>query len=86
MALIIGRLSGRIYARFGAKVQLMVASLAVAVGLLLFAMPGADHGSSWTSFFPAMIVQGFGMALAISPLTTVSLGSVESEHSGLAWV
>jgi hypothetical protein len=31
-----------------------------------------------------MIVQGFGMALAITPLTTVALGSVESEHSGLA--
>ena len=84
MALLIGRLSGRICARFGAKVPLIVASLAVAVGLLLFALPGADHGSYWSSFFPAMIVQGFGMALAITPLTEVALGSVESEHSGLA--
>jgi hypothetical protein len=65
-------------------VPLIVASLALAVGLLLFALPGADHGSYWISFFPAMIVQGFGMALAITPLTTVALGSVESEHSGLA--
>ena len=84
MALLIGRLSGRISARFGATVPLIVASLAVAVGLLLFAMPGADHGSYWTSFFPAMVIQGFGMALAITPLTTVALGSVEGEHSGLA--
>ena len=84
LALLMGRLSGRICARFGARAPLVVASLAVAVGLLLFALPGAQHGSYWTSFFPAMVVQGFGMALAITPLTTAVLGSVESEHSGLA--
>ena len=84
MALLIGRFSGRISARFGAKVPLIVASLAVAAGLLLFALPGAEHGSYWISFFPAMVVQGFGMALAITPMTTVALGSVEGEHSGMA--
>ena len=84
MALLIGRFSGRINARFGAKVPLIVASLALAAGLLLFALPGADHGSYWTAFFPAMVVQGIGMALAITPMTTVALGSVEGEHSGMA--
>jgi EmrB/QacA subfamily drug resistance transporter len=84
MAFLIGRLSGRISARFGTKIPLVVASLAVLVGLLLFAVPGVEHGSYWTSFFPAMIVQGAGMALAITPLTTAALGSVDREHSGLA--
>jgi EmrB/QacA subfamily drug resistance transporter len=84
MALLIGRFSGRISARFGAKVPLVVASLAVAAGLLLFALPGAERGSYWISFFPAMVIQGFGMALAITPMTTVALGSVEGEHSGMA--
>jgi EmrB/QacA subfamily drug resistance transporter len=84
MALLLGRLSGRICARFGAKVPLVVASLATAAGFVLFALPGAEHGSYWTSFFPAMVVQGFGMALIITPLTAVALGSVEGEHSGLA--
>src|SRR5215212_79884 len=84
MAFLIGRLSGRISARFGTKIPLVVASLAVLVGLLLFAVPGVEHGSYWTSFFPAMVVQGVGMALAITPLTTVALGSVDREHSGLA--
>jgi hypothetical protein len=81
---LLGRLSGRICARFGAKVPLVVASLAIAVGFVLFALPGAEPGSYWTSFFPAMVVQGFGMALVIIPLTTVALGSVAGEHSGLA--
>jgi EmrB/QacA subfamily drug resistance transporter len=84
MALLIGRFSGRISARFGTKLPLIVASLALAVGLLLFALPGAENRSYWISFFPAMVVQGFGMALAITPMTTAALGSVEGEHSGMA--
>jgi EmrB/QacA subfamily drug resistance transporter len=84
MAFLIGRLSGGISARFGTKIPLVVASLALLAGLLLFAVPGVEHGSYWTSFFPTMVVQGVGMALAITPLTTVALGSVDREHSGLA--
>jgi MFS family permease len=80
----LGYLSGRICARFGARVPLVVASLAVAAGLVLFALPGVEPGSYWTSFFPAMVVQGFGMALAITPLTAAALGSVKVEHAGLA--
>jgi MFS family permease len=84
MSFLQGPLSGPICARFGAKQPLVVASLAIAVGFLLFALPGAEPGSYWISFFPAMVVQGFGMALHITPLTTVTLGSVKAEHSGLA--
>ena len=85
MAFVLGYLSGRIVTRFGVRLPLIVASLALAVGFLLFALPGANHhGSYWTSFFPAMVVQGFGMALVIAPLTTVALNSVEGPHSGLA--
>jgi MFS family permease len=84
MSLLQGPLSGPVCARFGAKQPLVVASLAIAVGFLLFALPGVEPGSYWISFFPAMVVQGFGMALHITPLTTVTLGSVKAEHSGLA--
>jgi len=84
MALLLGSLGGNILARFGTKVPLVASSLVAAVGYVLFAVPGAEHGSYWTSFFPAMVVQGFGMALAITPLTAAALGSVEGEHSGLA--
>ena len=84
MALLLGRLSGYILAHFGVKMPLVAASLAVALGFVLFAVPGVEQGSYWSSFFPAMVVQGFGMALAITPLTAVALASVEGEHSGLA--
>lgn len=55
---------------------------ASSAGYLLFALPG--HESYWRQLFPAMVVQGFGMALVIAPLTTVALNSVEGPHSGLA--
>jgi EmrB/QacA subfamily drug resistance transporter len=85
IAFVLGYLSGWVVARFGARLPLIVASLALAVGFVLFALPGADHqGSYWTTFFPAMVVQGFGMALVIAPLTTVALNAVEGPHSGLA--
>ncbi|MDQ3865150.1 MAG: MFS transporter, partial [Actinomycetota bacterium] len=84
MALFLGRSGGYILGRFGVKIPLVTASLAAAVGYALFAVPGVEGGSYWTSFFPAMVVQGFGMALMITPLTTIALGSVEGEHSGLA--
>jgi MFS family permease len=45
MAFLLGRLSGRICARFGVKMPLVVASLATTVGFLLFALPGVEHGS-----------------------------------------
>ena len=59
-------------------------SLAIALGFLLFALPGAEPGPYWVSFLPAMVVQGFGMALHITPLTTATLRSVERGRSGLA--
>jgi EmrB/QacA subfamily drug resistance transporter len=84
IALVLGRFSGKIALRYGTKVPLMVASLAAATGFLMFAVPGTENGSYWSTFFPAMVVQGFGMALAIAPLTASILDSVEGEHSGLA--
>src|SRR5215210_5714293 len=45
MALLLGRLSGYILARFGVKMPLIIASIATALGFVLFAVPGAEHGS-----------------------------------------
>jgi hypothetical protein len=54
-----------------------------AAGFIMFALPGTE-GSYWTTFFPAIVVQGLGMALVIAPLTTTAMNSVSGRHSGLA--
>lgn len=69
--------------RYGARLPLMVGPAITAAGFILFALPGTE-GSYWTTFFPAVVVMGFGMSLVIAPLTTTALNAVEGRHSGLA--
>src|SRR5215203_3313062 len=80
---IMSRWAGGLVARYGAKLPLMIGPTVAAVGFLLFALPGTG-GSYWTTFFPAVVTLGLGMALVIAPLTTTALNSVSGRHSGLA--
>ncbi len=80
---IMSRWAGGLVTRFGAKLPLVIGPTIAAIGFLLFAVPGTG-GSYWTTYFPAVVVQGFGMALVIAPLTTTAMNSVSGRHSGLA--
>ncbi len=75
--------AGRIADRSGAKPLLIIGPLIVALGYVLFALPGIG-GSYWTTFLPAMSVLGLGMAISVAPLTMAVMGSVTVHHSGLA--
>jgi EmrB/QacA subfamily drug resistance transporter len=79
----LSRWSGGLIERWGARLPLIVGPVIAAIGFALFALPGVNR-NYWTSFFPAVIVVGFGMSITIAPLTTTVMGSVSEEQAGIA--
>ncbi|WP_045233319.1 DHA2 family efflux MFS transporter permease subunit, partial [Deinococcus pimensis] len=86
MSLLLAGLSGvfgGLADRHGPRPFLVGGPLLAGVGFALFALPGLG-GSYWTTYFPAALALGLGMAVVVAPLTSAVLGSVDRERSGLA--
>src|SRR5450432_3005065 len=63
--------------------MLVVGPAIAALGCVLFALPGVG-GSYWTTFFPAMLTFGLGMAVTVAPLTSAVMDAVEERRLGIA--
>jgi EmrB/QacA subfamily drug resistance transporter len=74
---------GKLAAKIGSRIPLTVGPLIVAGGCLL-AMRIGSEGSYWITSFPALLVISLGMSIAVAPLTTAVLATVESHHTGVA--
>jgi EmrB/QacA subfamily drug resistance transporter len=79
----LSRWAGGLVARYGPRAPLIVGPLVAALGFVLFAVPSLG-GSYWRTFFPAIVVLGFGMTVTVVPLTTLVMNSVDQDRVGTA--
>ncbi|MCZ8256425.1 MAG: MFS transporter [Polaromonas sp.] len=85
-SLLLGFLSSstaKLTERFGARNMLIAGPAVSAAGFALLALPGVGW-SYWAGFFPAMVVLGLGMTIAVAPLTTTVMNAVPTAHAGIA--
>ena len=74
---------GSLAARIGPRIPLIIGPLVVAGGILLarFVEPDSNY---WAGPFPMILVMAIGMTIAVAPLTSAVLGSVEEQHVAMA--
>jgi predicted MFS family arabinose efflux permease len=80
---VVSPLAGRFCRRFGRRLPLFAGGAAVAAGCAISLRIG-PVASYWADIFPAISLVALGMSLAIAPLTTLVLTSVDPDRAGTA--
>ncbi|MGY4406476.1 MFS transporter [Bradyrhizobium sp. USDA 3315] len=80
---VVSPLAGILYRGFGRRLPLFAGGAVVALGCALTLRVGSN-ATYWADIFPPILLLSLGMSLAIAPLTTLVLTSVESDRAGTA--
>jgi len=83
LVFLLSRWSGGLVDRYGARRPLIIGPVIAALGFVLFSVPSVG-GNYWSTFFPAVMTLGFGMAVSVAPLTAVVMGAVDQNSVGTA--
>jgi EmrB/QacA subfamily drug resistance transporter len=83
VSFVFARHVGRVSARFGPRAFLIAGPALAGIGLLLI-RPKPANFHAITDLVPGMTVLAIGLVATVTPLTSVTLGSVPTEYSGLA--
>ena len=80
---VVSPLAGMLCRRFGRRLPLFAGSAVVSLGCAM-ALRIGPKATYWADIFPSILLLALGMSLAIAPLTTLVLISVESDRAGTA--
>ena len=80
---VVSPITGMLCRRFGRRLPLFAGGAVVALGCTM-ALRVGPNATYWADIFPSILLLALGMSLAIAPLTTLVLTSVESDRAGTA--
>lgn len=80
---VVSPLAGMLCRRFGRRLPLFAGSAVVALACTM-ALRIGPNATYWADIFPSILLLALGMSLAIAPLTTLVLTSVEPDRAGTA--
>jgi EmrB/QacA subfamily drug resistance transporter len=80
---VVSPLAGMLCRRFGRRLPLFAGGVVAALGCAM-ALRIGPNATYWSDIFPSVLLLALGMSLAIAPLTTLVLTSVESDRAGTA--
>ena len=81
LIVLLAPVAGKLTDRIGGRWLIGGGMTFVGISLVLFSQ--LDRGSSFWDIFPGLIVGGIGMALTMTPTTSVAMGSVPVDKAGV---